>query len=272
MTIHRSDAGPESDEQYVREVIDSAMSGTRPPLDLPSAALVRGRRLRTRRRVAYAAVGVAASILAAAAVPWVVAGGDRSVRGSDVVATQPPAPLPETPQGWWDLPATDMVSAVEAILPDGVVVTDPGPLEADTPEGGPSSGWINAQLEGPAGPGRLNMILYPPPAPAGQYEGIDSSPGQVADCSVENAGHTACVEIRDADGTVIGRRLTSRWGGTITTEVVLRRDGGTVYAASANTLDDKWDADSPVSAPRPPLTLDDLENLVRNDTWVSYEP
>ena len=52
-------------------------------------------------------------------------------------------------------------------------------------------------------------------------------------------------------------------------EVVLRRDGGTVYAASANTLDDKWGADSPLSAESPPLTLDDLENLVRNDVWVS---
>jgi hypothetical protein len=91
-------------------------------------------------------------------------------------------------------------------------------------------------------------------------------------CAAELSGQTQCVQIRDAQGTVIGRRLTNQWGGTIVREVVLRRDGGTVYAASANTLDEKWGADSPSSAERPPLTLDDLENLVRNDAWVSYRP
>jgi len=68
-------------------------------------------------------------------------------------------------------------------------------------------------------------------------------------------------------------RLTERWTDSVViNEVVLRRDGGTVYAASANSLDDTWGPDSAVSAPRPPLTLDQLEALVRNDTWVSYEP
>lgn len=309
MTIHRSDAAPESDEQYVREVIDSAMSGTRPPLDLPSAALVRGRRLRTRRRVGHAAVGVAASILAAAAIPWVAAGGDRPVRGGDVVATQPPAPILQGPKGWWDMPATDMVSAVEAILPDGVVVTDPGPLEADTPEGGPASGWINPYLESASGSGRLNVSLYPDaartvsvdsdgtvlapssgpgtgceaPELSGATACVDVQPGDEAQivgpgpstdisCAADFSGRTDCEQILATDGTVIGRRLTNHWGGTVMHEVVLRREGGTVYAASANTLDDKWSADSSVSAPRPPLTLDDLENLVRNDTWVSYVP
>ena len=50
MSTHDTAPLPGSDEAYVREVLDSAMSGTRPPLDLPSAALTRGRRLRTRRR------------------------------------------------------------------------------------------------------------------------------------------------------------------------------------------------------------------------------
>ena len=91
-------------------------------------------------------------------------------------------------------------------------------------------------------------------------------------CDAEFSGRTECAQIRDDDGTVVGRRLTNRSGGTVVREVVLRRAGGTVQVASANTLDDKWDADSPLSAESPPLTLDDLENLVRNDVWVSYEP
>lgn len=300
----------QTDEQHVREVIDSAMSGTRPPLDLAHSALARGRRLRTRRRVGYAAVGVAASVALAVAVPWVAAGGDRPVRDSNLVATDPPAPVPPAPQGWWDMPATDMVSAVEAILPDGVVVTDPGPLEADSPEGGPAHGWINPQLDAPGGPGRLNVILYPDapqalvvdegdgtvfvPQGDGPGTGCDAPELQGAtscveipegeeveagpatptgiSCDAELSGRTQCTQIRDDDGTVIGRRLTNRWGGTVMTEVVLRRDGGTVYAASANTLDDKWGAESSRTADRPPLGLDQLEDLVRNDVWVSYVP
>lgn len=312
MTIHRNDAAPtpESDEQYVREVIDSAMSGTRPPLDLSSAALTRGRRLRARRRVVLASTAVAATVLAAVAAQQVLPGDSSTARdGSDLVATQGPAPLPEAPHGWWDMPAAEMVTTVEAILPDGVVVTSPGPLEADTPEGGPAHGWIDAQLVGATGPGSLNVSLYPDAddtvtvteegtaiAPTSSSDSgceapeLDSAtsctevpegeevvvapsgPSSDISCGEELSGRTTCVQLRDEQGTVVGRRLTNRWGGTVMTEVVLRRDGGTVYAASANTLDDKWGADSFLSAQRPPLTLDQLEDLVRNDAWVSYVP
>lgn len=313
MTIHRNDAAPtpESDEQYVREVIDSAMSGSRPSVDVAAGAMARGRRLRTRRRLAVASTAVAATVLAAVAGPLVVNGSDGPARdGGDLAATQAPAPPPATAGGWWDMPATEMVSTVQAILPDGVVLTDSGPLEADTPQGGPARGWINPTLQAAGGAGSLNVILYPYEsatvtltedeetalAPSsGSDPGCDapelsaaasceevpegeeiqvapSGPGSDISCAEERSGHTQCTQILDAKGEVVGRRLTSRWGGTVMTEVVLRRDGGTVYAASANTLDDKWGADSPLSADRPPLTLDQLEDLVRNDAWVSYRP
>jgi hypothetical protein len=97
-----------------------------------------------------------------------------------------------------------------------------------------------------------------------------SGPGSDISCDEEREGRAQCTQIVDEKGEVVGRRLTSWWGGTVMTEVVLRRDGGTVYAASANTLDTKWGADSQLSADRPPLTLDQLEDLVRNDVWVSY--
>jgi hypothetical protein len=309
MTIHRPDAPtPESDEHYVREVIDSAMSGSRPSHDLTAGALAHGRRLRTRRRVAVACSAVAATVLAAVAAPLVLAGAGPSARdGSDMVATQPPAPTPRAPEGWWDMPALDMVNAVGAIVPDSVAVTDLGPLEADTPEGGPATGWINPTLMAPGGPGRLNVMLYPDPAhsvtlsegdgtviaptsgsdpgceapelstatscvevPAGEEVEVEAIEPDRLSCDEEHQGRTRCTQILDDAGDVVGRRLTSRWGGTVMYEVVLRRDGGTIYAASANTLDDKWGADSPLSADRPPLTLDQLEDLVRNDVWVSY--
>jgi len=221
---------------------------------------------------------VAATVLAAVATPLLARDADPAPDGTDLVATQGPAPVPEAPRGWWDMPATEMVGTVEAILPDGVTVTAPGPLEADTPEGGPAHGWINVHLTGSAGPGRLNVSLYPEVAEGAEGDEGDelvvtaSEPSSDIGCGAEHSGRTTCVQIHDDRGTVIGRRLTNRWGGTLMTEVVLRRDGGTVYAASANTLDDKWGADSPVSAQRPPLTLDQLEDLVRNDAWVSYRP
>lgn len=275
MTIHRDDAAPtpESDEQYVREVIDSAMSGSRPSLDLTAGALGRGRRLRTRRRLAVASTVAAAGVLAAVAAPWLATstGSDPVGRSDTFVATQPPAPLPPQQEGWWDMPAIDMVNAVGAIVPDGVAVTDPGPLEADSPEGGPASSWINATLMAPGGPGRLNVMLYPDPTHTITLSGDDGTVLALdISCDTEHAGRTQCVQLRDAQGSVVGRRLTNRWGGTVMNEVVLQRAGGTVYAASVNTLDDKWGADSPLSADRPPLTLDQLEDLVRNDVWVSY--
>lgn len=263
----------QTDEQHVRDVIDSAMSGSRPPHDLAAGALARGRRLRTRRRACYAAAGVASIVALAVALPWIAPSDDGPVRGDDLVATQPPSPDPtpaDVPPGWWDVPATDMVSAVGAILPDGIVVTDPGPLEADSPEGGPARGWISPHLLAPSGDGSLNVIVSPGPTPGMGQIGTDREIG----CGgARSSDRARCEELLDTEGNVIGRRLTERWiGSIVVNEVLLRRDRGTVYAATANTLDDKWSSDSPVSAQRPPLTLDQLEALVRNDTWVSYEP
>ncbi|RYB95210.1 hypothetical protein EUA93_13195 [Nocardioides oleivorans] len=295
MTVHRPDhlPVPETDEAFVREVLDSAMARTRPPYDLSTAALVRGRRLRIRRRIGITGAIVAASAVAAVAVPWAWGADDsRTTDASRIVATDPPAPRPQDLPGWWDMPATEMVSTVEAILPDEVTVTAPGPLEADTPEGGPAAGWINAHLAAPAGPGRLNVMLYrdpysfvvatDPTMPLGDGSNPSSSQGPVeitpdsepdrTSCDEAFSGRTECVQIRDESGTVVGRRLTNRWGGTVVNEVVLARDGGIVYAASANTIEEKWDAGSPTTAPRPPMTLDELEALVRNDAWVSYRP
>lgn len=286
MTIHRFDPAPtpESDEQLVRDVIDTAMSGTRPPLDLPAAALTRGRRLRARRRVAVASAAVAASVLVAMAAAW-TSPSTRGTSGQDVMATQPPAPAPTALQGWWDMPAREMVDAVEAILPDGVTLIDPGPLVADTPEGGPASGSINSQLVGPGGPGQVNVVLWrdftpdtPDPAaeagataeptPDGHYNGPDGW----LECPGNLGNPQQCTLLRDDAGVVIGRRSVSRIFDLLVFEVHLVRNDGAVYAASANTIDDKWDTDSPVSANRPPLSLDQLEDLVRNDVWVSYHP
>jgi hypothetical protein len=87
-------------------------------------------------------------------------------------------------------------------------------------------------------------------------------------CAAEHTGRTECTQLRNEVDEIIGRRLVNHSGPIDTFEVTLLREGGIVYAAAANTLDDKWGRQSPASAELPPLTLDQLEDLVRNDTWV----
>jgi len=177
------------------------------------------------------------------------------------------------------MPATDMVMAVEAILPGGVSVTSPGPLEA-TAEGGPATGYIAPRLSGPSGAGQLTLIL----AHHLYFFRMESSPRAVGDdalepgttmpgrndiaCPENLSSRAQCAELYAADGALIGRRLSEVTGDVTRLEVVLRRNGGTIYGASTNTFDDTGVPAARPLAETPPLTLDQLEDLVRNDTWV----
>lgn len=277
MTIHRPDPAPtpESDEQLVREIIDSAMAGTRPPLDVPAAALARGRRLRARRRITIASGAVAAGVLVGVAGPWLLSGGTDAgqVAHDGAVAPETPTPaptpaptsLPPTPDpapaGYWDMPAADMVVALEGILPDGIVVHDPGSLVEDDPDAGPASGYIHSTLASSIGEGDINVMMYP----ALDAAGLDA---QVS-CPGNLVSPLACTEVVDADGTHVGRRSTTRTGDVTVFQVVLTVGDGVVYAATANTVDRKWGTTSPVTAPRPLLTMDQLVGLARNEVWTS---
>lgn len=280
----RTDDLLEPHEAELRDLLVRSMSGTTSPSDIAPHALRHGRRLRTRRRLGIA-VGAVAAGAAALIVPVVLGGGSTpAIDPAGEPSSSATAPTQESPDsplldGWWSMPATDMVSTVEAILPDGVVVTDPGPLQADTAEGGPGAGLINAVVTSDAGPGRLNVILYPTIAPptesSVQIDGggsieVDVAPYEEGDisCPGDLAPRAQCAELRAGDGTLVGRRSTTTFGDVTTLEVVLRRNGGIVYAAAANTLAEKWGRTSPASAEVPPLDLDQLEDLVRNDTWV----
>lgn len=276
MTTYRFDAAPtpESDEQLFREIIDSAMSGTRPPLDIPAAALARGRRLRARRRITIASGAVAAGVLVGVAGPWLVSGGTEAgpVAHDGAVAPQTPtsAPTPlsptpgRAPAGYWDMPAADMVVALEEILPDGVMVEDPGSLVEDTPEAGPASGYLHSTLASSIGNGDINVMMYPA-LDAARLDAQVSCPGNLV-------SPLSCTEVVDVNGTHIGRRSTTRTGDVTVFAVVLTIGDGVVYAAAANTVDRKWSTASPVTAPRPLLTMDQLVGLARDEAWTSYRP
>ncbi|MEO5664534.1 MAG: hypothetical protein ABIR39_14770 [Nocardioides sp.] len=275
----------EPHEAELRDLLERTMTGTTAPVELGAHALQHGRRLRTRRRVGLASCAVAASAAAALILPMALGGGSTTVTDPagepSSSASEPPqeSPPAEVPEGWWSMPSVDMVSTAEAILPDGVTVTSPGSLTADTEQGGPGTGSINAIVSGPAGPGRLNVMLFPTiaGATAGTANDASADRTEMADgdgqesyisCAAEHTGQTQCAQLRNENGAIVGRRLVNRSGAMVTNEVTLRRNGGIVYAAAANTLDDKWGVGSPASAETPPLTLDQLEDLVRNDTWV----
>jgi len=154
----RTDPLLQPDEAELRDLLERTMSGTTAPTGIGPHALRHGRRLRARRRAGIAAGAVAASAAAVLTLPVALGGGSATVvdpadepSSSATAPTREPSPPGERPDGWWNMAAVDMVSTVEAILPDGVTVTSPGPLTADTEEGGPAVGWINATVAGPVG-------------------------------------------------------------------------------------------------------------------------
>jgi hypothetical protein len=290
MSTHRTDAAPlpGSDEAYVRDVIDAAMADVPPPLDLPGAALARGRRLRARRRMTAAAVAVAAGLAIGAAGPWLAAGDGAASRGSDLVATQPAAPeptQPQVPKGWWDMPSRTMVDTLTEMLPAGVVLVGTGDLEADSPQGGVGRGFINStvgtSMDGGVVTGNVNILMWPARTTPVALEGVGAEEatfqvGVQADwltCPGNLGPSTSsCTEISGPGGERTGRRSTTVIGDIRILEVVIVSGDGIVYGATANTDDDKWGAESPVTAPRPLLTTAQLEAIVRDEVWTSYRP
>lgn len=271
----------EPTEVELCELLERTMSDAPVPLAMGLRALQDGRRLRTRRRIGMAAGAVAATSVAALILPAALSGGSPTTappgnKDASVATAPAPAPPPSAwPKGWWDQRAVDMVSTVEAIAPDGVAVTATGPL-IDSAKGGPADGYIAPRLSGPTGVGELYVSLTPFPLPgdapvlsncSGCLDtGFNLPGGNDIACPENLATRAQCEELHTADGTVVGRRTTITSGAIIQLEVVMRRDGGSIYASATNTYAG-WPQVGALSE-APPLTLDQLEALVRNDTWV----
>jgi hypothetical protein len=266
----------DADETLVRDVLHRATDDlTAPATSLAATAAVRGRSLRRRRR-AVAAVGTLCAV-SLVAVPVVAALGGSSLTTAPQVATDStpaptPTPTPEpTPRlvdndAWAQMPAAEMATTFEGLAPAGIGLTDvmltnedraPGEPETDSP------GYLLADLtlDGET-VGGLNAILYV----TGQRANMYSCPGNLS-------SPDECVEIKDADGHVVGRRSVSTLGEVMVNEVVLvRPNGGLVYVAASNSPDDKWSSGSTVAGPTVPLTLDQLQAIAEDDAWIGYEP
>ncbi len=208
---------PGADEQWVREVIDSAMSGSRPPQELTDAALARGRRLRARRRAGAAGAVVAASVLAAVAVPWALGGQDgRATGGGDLVATQPPAPdQPPAPEGYWDMPARTMVEELTELLPDGVIMVNTGRLDLVPSSAGRASGTLNSTLGTDMGgeivTGNVNLMTWADAAGVAALEGVGGhettftvGPTDTLACPGNLIDPVTCTQVLDGNGRIVG--------------------------------------------------------------------
>ncbi|HXH79891.1 hypothetical protein [Nocardioides sp.] len=275
-------------EAELHDLLERTVNAVPVPVGLAPSALQHGRRLRTRRRAglaaSFAAGTAAAAVAAALIVPNALGGSVSSIDPAggptSATASEPPEPPARVdwPAGWWDMLAPDMVAAVGAILPDDVVVRSSGPLIADTAEGGVALGYIAPRLTGPTGPGTLYLTLLPnvdfltapglPVTTPTTGPAPSLSDADALSCPANLSTRVQCEVLRAPDGTVSGRRSSTTSGLITNLEVVLQRDGGTVYAAAINNLDGGSDGQPGASADEPPLTLDQLEDLVRNDTWV----
>ena len=266
------------DETLVRDVLHRATADlAAPTTSLTATATLNGRRLRRRRR----AVATAGTLCVAAlvAVPVVAALGGSNPTASPQVATDPTAIPSATPtpsveptphlvdnDAWATMPSAEMAALFESLAPDGIGLTDVMLTNEDRAPGEPetpSPGYLRGDLTVEGAPaGGMNVILYVTGQPASKY----TCPGNLTHPDV-------CTEILGDDGEVVGRRSVSTPGDVVINEVVLvRSNGGLVYAAASNSADDKWGRDSAVAGTTVPLTLDQLQAIAEDDAWIGYEP
>jgi hypothetical protein len=263
------------DERALRDVIDQSMTGVVGPAErIRENARNQGRLLRTRRR-AGTALGLAAIAgVAAFSLPQLVGGSTAGADGSPPYAVQPSATqsVPASPgdaEGWWDVPAPEMLDRLETLLPADTHVVASQVMNEDRAPGeayGPMHGYLLADLISVAshGPGGLNLMLSAPGGPAATQR--ISCPGNLVHPD-------QCTELRDADGRHYGR--TSVWtsqGVTILEVVVKVAYGGLVYLATSNSSDDKWGAGSTVTADETPLSMAELRAIVEDPTWTAWTP
>ena len=181
-------------------------------------------------------------------------------------------------------PADRMFVTLGDLLPAGMELTAFGIRPESDVDHEATRGWVGGYLEvdGTEGTSSIQVLLYSPDSleagvatdhPGYTTEGkayvAQPSPGRRAllTCPGNLADPDSCEEIRE-DGEVVGRMVEDRWGDLVVRDVSLLHGDGMVYVGAANSTSEKWGPDSEVSAPEPPLTLEQLRAIAEGP-WSS---
>lgn len=287
-----------SEEQHLRDMLDSSMSGVQAPENTEDRARTAGRQIRARRWIGVGLSAAAVAAVVAVGLPNVIGGGGGSKPTEDTPvattdhssptespdsdklpkkSTSPDLDLP-TPPAWTQKTAGEIAEILEGLLPQGVTVS-----HVARPHG--SKGYLSARIETPSGPSAVEVILEGPDQGPGAMvvesdEGgstrtgapTDSSPKgeQRYNCDPEWVVAKYCTVVTDAHGATVGRVLESRPGDLHEVgSTVVTSDDGTVMISMANTLADKWRPGSPISAPDVPLDADRVTAIASDPAWTN---
>lgn len=289
------------DGATMRATMERALHDVHAPADLGRAAVARGHRLQQRRRLGLAAGGAAAAAaVALIAVPALGEGSGRAIDDTGIASPPTPTgpistagapattdgkaanPWPdlEIPEGWWDMPADQMLATLEAHLPADVTIADPD--ASSEVDNGP--GTITAVLSGPAGTGLVSILLQtppveeiPPPVTSTDAEGNEHASVVAESVPYERRlgcrrAHLACELIRDQAGETVGDVSTEQHGGTTYHNAdLIGPDGGAINVYVADSTGQKPGYEPP-TAEAPLLTFEQVRALIEDPTWTSYQP
>ncbi|MFC6288263.1 hypothetical protein ACFP3Q_09275 [Nocardioides sp. GCM10027113] len=244
-------------------LLERSMAGVHAPVDrLEAAARARGTTMRRRRRAGAALVSVAAVTTLGLGLPHVL--GPESRTAQPPAAGQPTTEA-EPSHPWWEMPEQQMRRQLSRLLPDHVRVDSTKQAEPGSRGGALVATVTNTA----AGTGMVDVLLSPPAPPSAGIS-ADGEP-TVADrlsCPGNLGATDECSVLLDDEGAPYARLASQTVGEiTILSAEVLAPDGGMVYVATANTLDDKWGEASTPWGPEPPVGMDDLLVVAESASW-----
>lgn len=278
-------------DHHLRERMERAVGGLRAP-DVVPRAMARGRRQRTRRRLTYAAGGIAAATALVLTVPTFATGWPEREQGPSrpPVAADPSAtsgsendPCGPSATGWWSKSTAQIKADLSALLPEGTGIGETNDNGAGT--------WGGNLVTGDDADFASLTLLPPPGTPGGRLTldelrrgglciGGSNEPMQAVMPCDELTGHMACEEIRSENGTLVGV-VTEQTQQTIVNgqeqstdqtylyATVAGPEGGHVelYVAEGTRADRPHTVHDPADVPA--LTMDEVHEIVTNPVWTS---
>lgn len=269
-----------------------AVGGLQAP-DVVARAIARGRRQRTRRRLGYAAGGVAAATALVLTVPAVAGDSSETPVASDPTSTgaSPATPTSRPTQGdcdpqtgWWSRSAEQIQAELAALLPAGARVGETNDATVGY--------WAGNVVTG-GDADFTSVTLRPPPGIEGPWRtlaeartpscggGANAPQQEVVPCAeISDSALLACEEIRSESGELVGV-VTESVEQTIESgqeqptdrtyfQATLAVPGGghvELHAAEGTRADRPSTVHDPADVPA--LTAEQVAQIVSDPVWTS---